>query len=129
MRPFVCIICQPINLGILFMNDTNYIGGIIKILEKPKQTQLKNNILLTTLRAQIPQLRNSRIVTVKFWGNLAKDVFTYYKANDYLIIEGYISLRNKNHSISIGQRSKKVEIVALKVYPFLLNSKRITKKI
>ena len=77
------------------MNDTNYISGIIKILESPKQKILKNNILVTQFRAQIPQFRNTRMITLTFWGNLARDVATYYKVNDYLIIEGYLSLRDK----------------------------------
>lgn len=110
------------------MNDTNYIGGVIKIVETPKQQIVKNNVLVTKFRAQIPQLRNSRLVTLTFWGNLARDVLTYYKVNDYLIVEGYLSLRDKNISSSINQKSKKVEITVLKVYPFLLNYDRSVRK-
>jgi single-stranded DNA-binding protein len=112
------------------MNDTNYIGGVIKILETPKQQIVKNNnIVVTKFRAQIPQLRNSRLVTLAFWGNLARDVLTYYKINDYLIIEGYLSLRKKTISPAKNQRSKKVEITVLKAYPFLLNYDRSIRKI
>ena len=111
------------------MNDTNYISGIIKILESPKQKILKNNIRVTTFRAQIPQFRNTRIVTLTFWGNLARDVTTYYKINDYLIIEGYLSLRDKKNSQAMISKSKKIEITVLKVYPFLLNSNRSVNKI
>lgn len=110
------------------MNDTNYIGGIIKILELPKQRILKNNILVTQFRAQIPQLRNTRIVTLTFWGNLARDVTTYYKTNDYLIVEGYISLRNQKNSNASLSKSRKVEITVLKVYPFLLSYDRSVSK-
>ena len=111
------------------MNDTNYIGGVVKILETPKQKMLKNNILLTKFRAQIPQLRSTRLVTLAFWGNLARDVTTYYNMNDYLIIEGYLSLRNKKSSNLMTQKSKKIEITVLKVYPFLLNYDRSIRKI
>ena len=111
------------------MNDTNYIGGVVKILETPKQKMLKNNILLTKFRAQIPQLRDTRLVTLTFWGNLARDITTYYKRNDYLIIEGYLSLRNKQSSNLMTQKSKKIEITVLKVYPFLLNYDRSIQKI
>jgi hypothetical protein len=110
------------------MNDTNYIGGVIKILESPKQKILKNNILVTQFRAQIPQFRNTRIVTLTFWGNLARDITTYYKIDDYLIIEGYISLRTKKNSNLIISKSKKIEITVLKVYPFLLSYDRSIKK-
>jgi hypothetical protein len=111
------------------MNDTNYIGGVIKILETPKQKMLKNNILLTKFRAQIPQLRNTRLITLIFWGNLARDVAMYYKINDYLIIEGYVSLRDKKNSKLTHDKSKQVQITVLKVYPFLLNYDRSIQKI
>ena len=111
------------------MNNTNYISGVIKILETPKQKMLKNNILLTQFRAQIPQFRNTRLVTLKFWGNLARDVAMYYKINDYLIIEGYVSLRDKQNSSLTSYRSKQVQITVLKVYPFLLNYDRSIRKI
>jgi len=110
------------------MNDTNYMGGVIKILEPPKQKILKNNILVTQFRAQIPQIRNTRIITLTFWGNLARDVMTYYKVNDYLIIEGYLSLRDKKNPNLTISKSKKIEITVLKVYPFFLSYDRSISK-
>jgi hypothetical protein len=116
------------------MTDTNYIGGIIKILEPPKQKLLKNkknfknNILVTKFRAQIPQFRNSRIVTLSFWGNLAREVTTYYNVTDYLIIEGYLSIRDKKNLKLPNLKSKKIEITVQKVYPFLLKYDRISRK-
>jgi len=110
------------------MNDTNYIARLIKILEPPKQKILKNNLFMTQFRAQIPQLRNTRIVRLTFWGNLARDVATYYKVNDYLLIEGYLSIRIKKNSKLNFSKSKKVEITALKVYPFFLNYDRSSSK-
>lgn len=101
------------------MNDTNYIGGIVKILETPRQKIFKNDIVVTKFRAQLPQVRQTRIVHLKFLGNLAKDITNYYKVNDYILIEGYLSLRNR--SISTVSSSKKVEITVLKVHPFLLH--------
>ncbi len=111
------------------MSDTNYIGGVIRILETPKQKILKNNILVTKFRAQLPQFRNKRVVNLTFWGNLARDVITHYKINDYLIIEGYVSLRQRTISDLISSKSKKIEITVRKVYPFFLNSNRSISKI
>lgn len=95
------------------MTDINYFGGIVKILENPSQKFINNN-LMVKLRAQLPQTRNSKIINLVFWGNLAFDIITYYKANDYLIIEGYLGLPNKLNS-------KRVEITVLKVYPFIID--------
>jgi hypothetical protein len=100
------------------MSDTNYIGGIVKILEVPKQKFL-NNTAVTEFRVQLP-VRNTTIVHLIFWGNLA-DVATYYKINDYILIEGYLSLRDKRGSNLIAQPSKQIEITVLKLYPFLLS--------
>ena len=63
-------------------------------------------------------------IYLKFWGNLARDVSSYYKINDYILIEGYIALPNKQNVNSNNQMSKKVEITVLKIYPFLLNYDR-----
>ena len=74
------------------MSDTNSIGGLVKILETPKQKIINNNIFVTRLRVQFPEVRKNCIVNLTFWGNLARDVARYYKINDYILIEGYLSL-------------------------------------
>lgn len=102
------------------MVDTNYISSIVKILEPPYEILFNNTILVTKFRAQFPQIRNSQIVNLIFWGNLASDVSNYYQINDYILIEGYLSLNTK-HLLNKGkQSSKKFEIIVLKIYPFLL---------
>jgi hypothetical protein len=104
------------------MSDTNYIGGIVKILEVPKQKFLNNTTPVTEFRVQLPQVRNTTIVHLIFWGNLARDVTNYYKINDYILIEGYLSLRDKRSSKLIATKpSKQIEITVLKLYPFLLS--------
>jgi single-stranded DNA-binding protein len=103
------------------MSDTNYIGGIVRILEVPKQRFLNNTSAVTEFRAQLPQVRNTTIVHLIFWGNLARDVATYYKINDYILIEGYLSLADKPSPNLMVQSSKQIEMTVLKVYPFLLS--------
>ena len=106
------------------MSDTNSIGGVVKVLETPKQKIINNNILVTRFRVQFPQVRNNCIVHLTFWGNLASDVATYYKINDYILIEGYLSLKDKQPVNSMIQMSKKLEITVLKIYHFLLSYER-----
>ena len=105
------------------MGDTNYISSIVRILEIPTQKISKNNIVITKFRVQLPQTRKIGIINLVFWGNLARDVTNYYKINDYIIIEGYLSL-NKISENKIKQKLKKVEVTVFKVYPFRLNSNR-----
>jgi single-stranded DNA-binding protein len=64
--------------------------------------------------------------TSNLWGNLARDVATYYKINDYILIEGYLS-RDKRGSNLIAQPSKQIEITVLKLYPFLLSYDPVVK--
>jgi len=106
------------------MGDTNYFGGVIKILETPKQRIVKKGTLTTTFRAQISQFRNTRIVRITFWGKLVSDVVSNYKINDYIIVEGYLSFRKKKVLNSTFSKFKQVEITVRKVYPFFLNSNR-----
>jgi hypothetical protein len=100
-------------------DDTNIFGGIVKILEKPKQINYSSKISVTKVRVQFPQFRNTSIVHLTFWGESAITVAEFYKLNDYILIEGYVSIRKKKlpESYSI---SKKVEISVFKVYPVLL---------
>lgn len=95
------------------MGDTNYIGGIVKVLEIPKQKVLKGNISFTEFRVQFPQFRGSKIINLVFWGKLASDVANYYQVNDYILIEGYLSTINK-------KPLKKVQVTVLKVFAFVL---------
>nr|QYB19094.1 hypothetical chloroplast RF41 [Climaconeis cf. scalaris] len=98
------------------MISTNYIGGVVKILEIPKQKILKNNIIITEFRVQFPQVTKTSIVNLILWGSLSWNLLNYYKVNDYIIIEGYLSI--KSHSLC---NLKIVKITVLKVYPYLLN--------
>jgi single-stranded DNA-binding protein len=105
------------------MTDTNYFVCIVKILEIPKQKTVQNNIVKTQFRVQLAQFRNQTtpIAKLKFWGNLGRDVLDYYKVNDYIIIEGYLSISKK-------KKSKKIEITVFKVYPFLFTSNIMDQK-
>ena len=105
------------------MVNTNYIGSIVKILENPNQIAFNNNILFTKFRVQFPQFRNTRIVNLIFWGNLASDVVKYYRINDYILIEGYLSVIDTDQYplLTVNKNSKKIEITVLKIYPFLLS--------
>ena len=98
------------------MNDINHFGGIVRVLETPNNSSIfgDNDKLMTKVRVQLPQTRNTQIVELIFWGYLASDIATFYKANDYLLIEGYLSL-------PVKLDSKRVEITVLKVYPFTVD--------
>ena len=106
------------------MSNTNSIGSVVKILETPKKKMISQNISVTQCIVQFPQNRKNSIVSLQFWGNLANDVATYYKINDYILIEGYLIMKEKSKISSKRRGWKTMEITVLKVYPFLLNYDR-----
>ena len=111
------------------MSDTNHIGAIVKILESPKNKTIKNKISITRFRAQLPQIRQTRVVDIVVWGNLANDVAKYYNMNDYILVEGYLSLHKLSHSKSNRKILKRARFTVLKAYPFLLSSNRSNSKV
>jgi len=111
------------------MGSTNYFSGIVKLLENPRQMSLKKKMLVTTFRVEVPQIRKNKIISVVFWGNLGRDVKNYYKMNDYILIEGYVSIRNKKNRKLITKSSKTVTVTVLKVYPLVLKSNHTTNEV
>ena len=103
----------------------NYATFIVKIIEKPEQSFFNDNTSVTEVLVKFSQIKKNTSKTVfklSFWGNLAYDVSQYYRVNDYIIIEGYISLRESLDDQSTSSVDKQVEISVFKIYPFIINS-------
>jgi len=98
------------------MGDTNYVGSVVKILEKPVQTVISDKIVRTDFRVQLAQVRNIQIAHLIFWGNLARDIMNNYQVNDYIMVEGYLSLPDKTDNKLAKRQLKKAQITVLKVY-------------
>lgn len=111
------------------MSDTNYIGTIVKILETPKTKTIKNKISVAKFRAQLPQIRKTQVVSIVVWGNLANDIVKYYGINDYILIEGYLSLQKSVISKLNRKTLKRAQITVLRVYPFILSINRLKSKV
>ena len=103
------------------MTSINYSAGIIKVLELPRQELLQNNISVTKFRGQLASLRTTQIIELTFWDTIAQEIISYCKMGDYLLVEGYISLRNKGISNSNSLPFKKIELTVSKAYPFYTN--------
>mgnify|MGYP002045873478 CR=1 FL=1 len=59
------------------------------------------------------------ICKLSFWGRSAYEILKYSKTNDYVLIEGYLSIEKKQSNL-LNKTPKKIIITVLKVYPFLL---------
>jgi len=103
----------------------NYTSFIVKIVGQPKQSFFKDKISVTEIPAKFFPLRNKNsntTIKLSVWGKLAYDVTKYYKEKDYVIVEGYISLRDLASDSLKKTRDKQVEISVFKIYPFSLNT-------
>ena len=109
------------------MGDTNYFSGIVKILENPVQKLVKKKTLLTIIRVEIPQIRQTRVALIVFWGNLGNEIKNSYRKNDYILIEGYSSIKKTNLELS-NFKLHKIIITGLKIYPLLLTSGSMSEK-
>jgi hypothetical protein len=106
------------------MGDINYIGGIVRLLEIPVIELNKTQIPYTKFRVQLSQLRikqSKTILTVFVSGNLANDIVKYYRINDYVLIEGYLSIRKSFSQKSLTKEFLQVNV--FKIFPLFLNIK------
>ena len=105
----------------------NYSTFIVKLLENPQQSSFENNIRVTEVVAEFSTKykksnpsRNT--VRVSAWGDLSDNLINHFQKNDFLVIEGILSLRDNYYYNNAQQSSKKiVEITVANFYPYFLN--------
>jgi len=103
----------------------NYVTFTVKVIKNSGQSFFSDGTSLTELIVQLPQVRknNSKIILqLSIWGKLSYDVVKYYQPDDYIIIEGYISIRNIYSDRIVNSLNKEVEISVFKLYPLFLKS-------
>ena len=77
----------------------NYTHFIVKMVTKPEQSSFKNGTLVTEFIGKFYQFRKreiasiDRLCKISIWGKAGSNFIKYYKKNDYLIVEGVLSLR------------------------------------
>jgi single-stranded DNA-binding protein len=103
----------------------NYVIFTVKVIKNLGQSFFADGTSLTELTVQLPQVRknNTKIIfQVSIWGKLSYDVAKYYQPEDYIIIEGYISIRSINIDRIVNLFDQQIEISVFKLYPLLLKS-------
>jgi hypothetical protein len=100
----------------------NYTSFIVKVLNKPQYTLCEQKIPLTEALGKFYQFRNNphTICKLSFWGHPAYEILKYYKTNDYLLVEGYLSLRKS--TFEKFDITTDIEISIFKVYPLPLKT-------
>lgn len=103
----------------------NYAIFAVKVIQNSGQSFFADGTSLTELTVQLPQVRKNNvkiILKVSIWGKLSYDIAKYYQPDDYIIIEGYISIRNIDTDCIVNLVDKQIEISVFKLYPLLLKS-------
>ena len=100
----------------------NYAILTVKVIKNSGQSFFSDGTALTELVVQLPQISKNYpklILNLSIWGKLSYDVAKYYKPNDYIIIEGYILIKNLNVDSlkSLNLIDKQLEISVFKLYP------------
>ena len=100
----------------------NYAILTVKVIKNSGQSFFEDGTSLTELVVQLPQISKNYpklIVHISIWGKLSYDVAKYYKPDDYIIIEGYILIKNLNvgNLTSLSLIDKQIEISVFKLYP------------
>ena len=97
----------------------NYTTCIFKLLAKPKHStyEKKISIARTEVLGQFYQFRSNSqtICNISIWGKAAYEILKYYKKNDYILAEGYISLK-KTEFEKLNTKTI-VELSVFKIYP------------
>jgi len=103
----------------------NYSIFVVKIIKNPEQSFFKDGTSVTEFPVQLSQIRKNTIeiiLQVSAWGKLGCDVMEYYNINDYIIIEGYISIRTGNYDDLPNSVNKQLEVSVFKIYPLFLKT-------
>jgi len=101
----------------------NYVIFTVKVIKNSGQSFFSDGTSITELTVQLPQARkkNSKVILqVSIWGKLSYDAAKYYQPDDYIILEGYITIRNIDTDRVVNLLNKQVEISVFKLYPLFL---------
>ena len=89
---------------------------VVKVVDKPVHLNYKEYETIE-IKVQFPILRqkDSRSeLTLLIWGDYRNDFLKYYKVQDYLIIQGTLTLKGYENG------ENKPKVIVKRIYPFLL---------
>ncbi len=93
---------------------------IVKIISQPIQSFFIGDISIVELIVEFPKVKKKKSfqdIRLSIWGDLGGDICKYYQIGDYVIVEGFLSLRTNISNSSLDTES---EFTVIKFYPFLL---------
>jgi single-stranded DNA-binding protein len=93
---------------------------IFKLAEDPSQEYYQSKIKLLEVKANFIYSTKNKIFTenlnLLIWGNQINDVLKYYRKDDYVVIEGFLTTSFSLDANTLKTKGKKIEIIVLKIY-------------
>lgn len=94
---------------------------ILKILKDPIENFYKNEVKFGELECIFfynnDQQNSFEIISLFIWGDLVDNVIKYYRKNDYILIDGYLTTSFRIDDNNLESKEKKLEITVLDIYP------------
>ena len=94
----------------------NHAIFVVKVTNEPVHLIYKECQTIE-IKVQFPVFRqknSKKELTIMLWGNYREDFLKYYKINDYLVIEGILTLKGYKND------ENEAKVIVKKLYPFLL---------
>ena len=94
----------------------NHALFVVKVIKDPVHLIYKEfQAIEIKVEFAVRRQKNSRNeLTVLLWGGYREDFLKYYKVQDYLIIEGIITVKGYKNE------ENEVKLIVKRLYPFLL---------
>jgi|APCry1669190770_1035315.scaffolds.fasta_scaffold03419_2 hypothetical protein len=94
----------------------------LTIAEDPVQDFYENQLPLLELKATFKYLIKKKIFVEKFnlliWGNLCNEIVNYYRKDDCVIVEGYLTISSEFNTNNLKNMEKKIELTVINISPF-----------
>lgn len=93
---------------------------IIKLAEDPNQEYYKTQIKFLEIQANFTYLLKEKIfienINLLIWGDQGTDVIKYYRKDDYVVVQGVLSISAELDKTNLKSKEKKIEITVLDMY-------------
>lgn len=95
---------------------------VLTLAEEPIQDFYENQLPLLEIKATFKYFIKKKIFSERFnlliWGNLCNDIIKYYRKDDCIIVEGYLTISYELNPNNLKNMEKKIELTVINIYPF-----------
>jgi hypothetical protein len=93
---------------------------IVTLAENPIEEFYKTQIKLLEVPANFNYLLKEKIfnetVNLLIWGDQANDVLKYYRKDDYVVVEGFITASSEFYQNNLKIKERKIQLTVIDIY-------------